>query len=141
MWNLLTQRKGQQNCHHCFSLISRKLLNKVWSFFFFTFRLYLFGVKLKRKLVPFCFSSLKIKMWFFDYNDVMDLFWISAIYNWNIPQYSLFKISIIIHFGSCHGIILIFLLFSAYLWPLYSVLKITAGQRSLTRATTFVTAK
>ena len=42
--------------------------------FFLTFRLYLFGVKLKRKLVPLRFSSLKIKMQFFDHNDVIVLF-------------------------------------------------------------------
>ena len=72
-WNLLTRRKGEAKWSSMFLLnfsqATKGGMNLL--FFFFTFRLYLFGVKLKRKLVPFRFSSLKIKMQFFDHNGVI----------------------------------------------------------------------
>ena len=60
-WNLLTRRKGEAKWSSMFLLnFSQATKGGMNLFFFsFTFRLYLFRVKLKRKLVPFRFSSLK----------------------------------------------------------------------------------
>ena len=71
--------------------------------FFFTFRLYLLGVKLKKKLVPFNFLSLKIKNQFnFPLLSKCDL---------QVKHYLIFSFQNQhdkTHFGSLHGIILIF---------------------------------
>ena len=75
-WNVLTRRKGEAKWSSMFLLNFSQATKGGMNLFFFYFilRLYLFRVKLKRKLVLSRFSSLKIKMQYFDHNDVIALF-------------------------------------------------------------------
>ena len=74
-WNLLTRRKGEENWSSMFLLNFFQATKGGMNLFFpFIFWLYLSRVKLKKKLVPFRLSNLKIKMQFFDHTDVIVLF-------------------------------------------------------------------
>ena len=74
-WNLLTRRKGEENWSSMFLLNFFQATKGGMNLFFpFIFWLYLSRVKLKKKLVPFRLSNLKLKMQFFDHTDVIVLF-------------------------------------------------------------------